>query len=385
MAEVVSASQTADPAAAETALELRVLAGRSQGASAPLPEGRWIDVGHAFDNDVVIRDAGARGVRLRLRAGETSAEMELLEGAVSFLGHTTTAPASVILPAYTPLMLGESAVAFGRTDGARWPDALRLLRAGLPPSEADGDAPESEAAGRDLPAWRLMTPAATWAPKLAPVAPIIGGALAAVLIAAVLGFGASRLLSAAPSPAEAQRQLAAEGFKGVQVSSSDTGLVVRGVLPAERDVQRLRDSLARRRWTAAVTVRSSESLVRSVSDALRANGFEAEVRAVGAGVLAASVTGGDLSRLEGVRRRTLQEVAGLRQLVVNGGEDPHLLGGDVNKRVVSIVDGADGFIQTADGSRYFLGAVLPSGHTITAIEGQSVRVEKAGRTTELKF
>ena len=57
----------------------------------------------------------------------------------------------------------------------------------------------------------------------------------------------------------------------------------------------------------------------------------------------------------------------------------------MNKRVVSVVGGEDGYVQTRDGSRYFVGAVLPDGHTVTAIEEQSVTVQKDGRITNLTF
>ena len=112
------------------------------------------------------------------------------------------------------------------------------------------------------------------------------------------------------------------------------------------------------------------------------------MRALGPGVLSASVSGGDPARLDLVRRTALRDVAGLRQLVINGDADRDaglLVEGDPAKRVVSVVGGDDGYVQTRDGSRYFVGAMLPDGHTVTAIEGQTVVVQKDGRPTNLKF
>src|SRR5579859_5349405 len=93
--------------------ELRVLGGFARGASASLQRQCWVEVGYALSSDLVIRDPGAKGVRLRLRPRDDAAELELLEGEVALLGHALSAPATAILPAYVPLSLGASAIAFG--------------------------------------------------------------------------------------------------------------------------------------------------------------------------------------------------------------------------------------------------------------------------------
>jgi len=43
-----------------------------------------------------------------------------------------------------------------------------------------------------------------------------------------------------------------------------------------------------------------------------------------------------------------------------------------------------GHIVTADGARWFPGAVLPSGHRLISIENNSIRFEKDGRIEELQ-
>ena len=371
-----------------SAWELRVLAGRNAGAGVSLAAGRWSEVGYAFSNDVVLRDAGARGVRLRLRPGDDAVELEVVEGAAELLGHPLQAPASAILPAYVPLLLGECAIALGAAGAPRWAEAERLLAAARPPATPGEQAAEARPTLADLPPWRVISPATGFLPKLAPLLPIGGGALAAVAI--LLGGWAlvARWLDATPAPERAQAALAADGFKGLQVRAADDGLVVDGVLGHGGDLARLQADVARRGWPATVRVRTNDGLIQNVSDMLRTNGYAAEVRALGPGVLTAAVSGGDPARLDLVRRTALRDVAGLKQLVMNGDADRDaglLVEGDADKRVVSVVGGDDGYVQTRDGSRYFVGAMLPDGHTVTAIEGQSVTVQKDGRTTNLKF
>jgi type III secretion protein D len=58
---------------------------------------------------------------------------------------------------------------------------------------------------------------------------------------------------------------------------------------------------------------------------------------------------------------------------------------DPGKRIASVVPGNPAYIVTADGARYFVGAMLPSGHRITAIDGQRVSVERNGETATLNL
>jgi type III secretion protein D len=58
---------------------------------------------------------------------------------------------------------------------------------------------------------------------------------------------------------------------------------------------------------------------------------------------------------------------------------------DPGKRIASVVPGDPAFIVTVDGARYFVGAMLPSGHRITAIAGQRVSLERDGKSSTLNL
>ncbi len=284
--------------------ELRVLAGRNTGARTVLEAGRWTEVGYAFSSDVVLRDPGARGVRLRLRPTEDAADLDVMEGSVELLGHRVAAPATVILPGYVPLFLGDCAIALGAADGERWPEADRLVRAARPSDEVP-DAAEEEGAlvePAGLPAWRLISPAASVLPKLAPAAVVVGGALAAVVLLLFGWTAVSAWLNATPTPDKAQAALEVDGFHGLQVRPGPDGLIVEGVLARGSELARLQADVARRRWPVVLRVRTNDSLVQNVSDILRTNGYEAEVHALGPGLLTAAVHGGDPAKLDVLRR-----------------------------------------------------------------------------------
>jgi len=58
---------------------------------------------------------------------------------------------------------------------------------------------------------------------------------------------------------------------------------------------------------------------------------------------------------------------------------------DPNKRIASLVPGEPAYVVTADGARYFVGAMLPSGWRLSQVAGQSVTLERDGRLTTLQF
>ena len=58
---------------------------------------------------------------------------------------------------------------------------------------------------------------------------------------------------------------------------------------------------------------------------------------------------------------------------------------DPGKRIASVVPGDPAYLVTADGARYFVGAMLPTGHRITRIDGQHVTLERGGEESTLNF
>jgi len=58
---------------------------------------------------------------------------------------------------------------------------------------------------------------------------------------------------------------------------------------------------------------------------------------------------------------------------------------DPGKRIASIVSGEPSYVVTQDGSRYFPGAVLPSGHRIQQILPNEVVLDLHGQSSRLSF
>ena len=53
--------------------------------------------------------------------------------------------------------------------------------------------------------------------------------------------------------------------------------------------------------------------------------------------------------------------------------------------MAAIVPGDPAYVVTADGTRYFEGAMLPTGHRILAILSDRVQIERDGAASTLNF
>ena len=109
---------------------LKVLSGALGGASLTLKPGEETYIGHGFRNDVVLRDKDLKQTRMRLVLTDGIATIDVLSGEAELLGQLVTAPATITLPDFTPLWIGNTAMAFGEAGSARWTrcDALMAKR-----------------------------------------------------------------------------------------------------------------------------------------------------------------------------------------------------------------------------------------------------------------
>lgn len=370
-------------------LVLKVLSGRVAGALLPMPPGEAAELGHGFDADIVLRDASAKGIRVRLVAGEEAADIEVLSGQVEMLGHRLEAPARAVLPCYVPLIVGDNALALGVEESPRWREAERLLNAAAPAEATPAEEEEGGLFedGRSLLRRTLdrgvRVVGAT--PHLVPVL-VFGAALACVTyaVANVPHFGGQEA-----SPSKLHALLRQEGYGALAVRPEENGkLVIAGVLNRDAEKARLTRLVSSRELPARVEVVTSESLAQNVEDVFQANGLAATARPNGLARVQVQVTG-PAQDVDKVEKIALHDVKGLRALDVERAAGGDRLGQVFDqgpgKRVVAVVGGEAGYVATADGARYFAGSMLPTGDRIIGVESQAVLVEKGGETTRLMF
>jgi type III secretion protein D len=126
-------------------------------------------------------------------------------------------------------------------------------------------------------------------------------------------------------------------------------------------------------------------LAAAVQEVFRAQHVAARTVSEGHGQVTVHTQEADNPRLQQIASRARQDVPGLRSLDVRNvppapvsdlSHEPSYPAPDPAKRIAAIVPGDAAYIVTADGSRYFEGAVMPSGQRIAAIRAGEVQLER---------
>lgn len=362
------------------ALELRVLEGPQRGARAPLPAGQGSTIvlgpgGPSDGADIVLREPGAQVVRLRVSADVPNAMLEVELGQVQLGEQTLVAPAQTLWPQHAPLRIGSTVVAFGRACVDDW-------SAALPAPGADGPAPPA-AAAKPTP-WRRR--AEVW----------LAATGCSVLLACGGALWIARAAASPASPPTVDAAALAAALRSSDfgtldlVRGADGRFAVRGRVGNEAQRQKLQAWVATSIPGAALDVQVDEVLASNVAEVLRVNGVAAKTRVAAPGRIEAEVAEPDHARVKRAEDVVRRDVPGLDQLSLRNTATPRPpptppVPDDPGKRIASLVPGEPAYLVTADGSRYFLGAVLPSGHRVMQIAHGSVTLELNGQLQTLNF
>ncbi|MBK1614359.1 hypothetical protein CKO44_12865 [Rubrivivax gelatinosus] len=356
--------------------ELRVLDGPQRGARFALEAGRDYRIGRHWGSDVLLRAGGADSADaaelvLRLQA-DGRLQLQVTAGSVCCGRRRLAAGQSLLLAPLQALEIDGTRLAAGPADSAAWPE---LENGGAMPAAAPAPAVVPDRLRR-------------WGRGLR-----IGGA---ALAAASLSLLALAMLTSPAAPTAQQRAqraqalLASAGLGSVSVTAEADGLVVRGYFDTLAQRSRAEQLLAGQGLGARLDVWVNETIVHTIEDVYRVHGVQAEVRPAGAGVMQVHTAVADPAPLAGIERRVRGDVPGLQGLqAVN--EPPRRSPSpvpaleDAGKRVASIVAGSEPYVVTADGTRYFVGALLPTGHRIEAIAGSRVELEREGERSAIVF
>ena len=370
-------------APAATPLELRVLDGEQRGAQAPVA---WqsFEIGglHAgAGSEVQLRDATIASTRVRVTPrGTAPARLEVLAGDVQIGTQHLAAGSATDWRLYTPLRLGATVLALGEAANADW-----RLPADVPPQGPGNGAGESPAP--NPPARR---PAHGLERGLA-----FGGAVLAAVAALLLVM--THLLSV-PAAAAVDRRAAVAHvlasqpqWRDLHVDAGPTGVVVHGELATDAQRDALQQQLAKAGLgDVPVDVVTGERLVDAVADVFRVQGVTARADYGGSGHVLVHAHEADAGAVDRAAATARRDVVGLRELVVSN--EPSApppqntpVADDPGKRVAAIVPGDSPYVVTADGTRYFIGALLPTGHRVEAIEAHRVVLSRDGRQSQLDF
>lgn len=367
------------------AVVLRVLTGRLSGAEHRLPPGKFVRLGHGFDHDIVLRDASTRGASVELHFDEGVARLKVVAGTVTLLGQPVAPGAQVTVPPYVPIAIGGFAVAIGEPASDRWTEAARLSTM-LASQPADADGP-SRAAIAERMATRLS-------PVRSAIAierrwPLYAAAAALLLLVAAIATPAIQWIAGGGAdPAAAQAVLAAGGFPDLGIATGPAGPVVRGIVRDDAALSRLRALVAERIPGATVDVDTMDGLAAAATDLLRAQGVDGEAVPRRGHALLVNAEFLPADRQAELARLIRQDVPGIARVYFaadsrRGDRDLQYFFSGSEYGLATFVDGDPGYIATADGTRWFPGAQVPTGHRILSIANGRARFERDGQVEEL--
>ncbi|HEY0955296.1 MAG TPA: hypothetical protein VGE36_11095 [Roseateles sp.] len=322
--------------AVDTVLELRVLAGRQAGARARLDAHEpqlvcGLNEAHHGDTqfaDFLLSSEAEFQARL-VPTGDGRMGLQLIAGDAQ-LGGQALLPGAEVRPwaPGQPLQLGDNRVAYGPAGQEHWAEPVLH------------DGPELLGARRPEP------------PPARPHHPAVEGLLTALGLIMLIG-GAT---------------LAWRGG-----TLREAGQTIAAVLPAAQP---------------PAPAAAGADLLASAVDVFRLHGVSAQASWSPDGELVLRTQERDVARAHAAAAAARRDIARLPALRIDN-QPPAPAPGtapqeDPAKRLVAVVGNADSpYFVTADGSRYFSGALLPSGHRVVEIAESAVVVERDGLRTRL--
>ncbi len=350
--------------APSTGLRLCVMSGAHRGASATLGRDALVVIGQRDDCDVILSDNAVAPHHCIVSTVGGALMVRAVDGSVTVDGRTVAPGGPSPLEEFDALCLTDDVnVLVGRPDDPRWDELLRSVAV----RRVDEPVPP---------------------PRRWPVATAAMFALAASATAAALMLRDDSLARLPARVDDVRGIVGAMKMPEIIVAGRDGDIRVAGVAddPAQRDA--LHDALTDVGQGLDFAVRTGADIATDVREVLRMSGLGAQTRYLGAGEVAVTGSFADEDALqEALKSRAVLDVVGLHKVTVKN-DRPFSVKPErglipPEKKIVAVVRGMDPYVVTGDGSRYYIGALLPSGGRLHDITEDAVWVMEDGEVIRL--
>lgn len=354
----------------EPALALRLIRGVHAGAERRCGPGDVVVIGGGDDCDLILADAAVQTHHCIVSVIGSDIGLRAVEAMVRAGGREIAPGEPVRIAPFEVVEIGSAAFALGlASNEEEWARIREAVS-----TAADG-------AGADNPA----PPTARHRRRLA-----IGAAIAVAGVV-TCAISAQWLRPAAPTLAArqemAERIVRASELPEVRVGGDRGRVRVSGIVAEPAQAEKLREVLGASPAAADIDLRSGSNIAQDVVDVLRLSGLPAEGRYLTEGQVEVRGHFGDQAKLQKViESRAMHEIAGLKKVVTLNTDAPPAPPSkpvDDTKLISEVVGGKDPYIVTKDGSRYYIGATLPGGAKLQAIDGQDVIVDTGNAVKHL--
>jgi hypothetical protein len=194
--------------------------------------------------------------------------------------------------------------------------------------------------------------------------------------------------AAADVPAFVAHALASLHLDELHLERRGNAWRLHGTVTDDAQGQALRKALAPVQHSVQLQLRSGDDVAGDVREVLRLSHVDASARYLGDGRVQVHGHFGDERGLAtAVGSRAMKEIDGLRQIVALNMDSMPLPGAAASGggKIVALVPGSDPYVVTADGSRYYLGARMPQGGRLQAVDDDAIEIRTDSGNRRIDF
>lgn len=369
-----------------SSMELMILHGPQSGAHVRFNDKAELSIGTDLSKDIVLRDPTVSDHHLKLLLSEQKVILQVVKGEILVMDRRLTSGEQTELTAYVPVKIGETVFAFGEVGDSQW----EHMPVNNSVDEAVADSEEvTEISDYLLDHYPFLYRNFQKYQNFA----LPGLLLFIALSTVILLFQPQKVeVSVDEQINQLVEFLQQEEFIHLQhEKTADGQLTIQGYLTKKSDIVRLDNYISELNLVINKNIEVGEELAAQVNNVYRLNNVEADVLLLEQGTVRVSTAENDLDVLKKIEQIAYRDVPQLNKLEVENNpkdintDDPDNVKNDPGKIVTMIVPGNPAHLVTSDRSRYFVGAMLPTGHKISGIAQDKVFLVKAGVETTLKF
>jgi type III secretion protein D len=357
--------------------EIVIIAGEQIGARAPLDSNQTITLSGASDTDVMLRDANIESERLKISTLNNKAYIEVINGNIEIEGKSVKHGRKMRLHEYTKVKIGDTAFIYTNEPHISLEEILNKVSAEISKTKSLYFK-QSTKPNRFIILFSLL----------------ILLILTVVLINIVKASFNDAGEHALSTKDTIQGLLYKNGFESLNLVQRSTGLfAVNGFVMTNKERALLENIIDEYKVPVILDLEIGDQLAMEVRELFRVNGIEILAETVQEGVVKVIAKSNSVEEFERIRNIALKEIANLKSMKIELTEKDartQTIGSNMNyneadKRITMVVGGDPAYIMTADQSKYYVGALLPTGHKIVDIIDQQVILEKQGKQKTLEF
>lgn len=360
-----------------SAIEMFVLSGEQAGARRILDNNTTFTISGHMDTDVVFRDPVINDEKINLITKNNEVFIQVLSGNIEIQGNKIKSGDILKIPEYAKIKIGDTTFSYGRQVDATWRDLLDCVAKLELNSDSNKNFINSIYKYKVFYLFTLLL--------IISIAVILYINFYNIKGAVVSEFSELEIL---------ERTLIDNGFNNLSIAQSESGQIsLTGFLMTNKEKSEVEKIVDILNIPVLFDLSTGDHLAAEVRELYRVNGVEADVKVLKYGKVIVTTDHSNKKILDRLESIAISEIPSLIELdteYLSAENKPNVLGGGTNfnkkdKRIVMVVNGNPPYIMTYDKSKYYIGALLPSGHKIISIFDSSVVLEKEGTSTTLQF